>query len=118
VAVRIDSDRERHPSVVLAYRDEAKGAVAAVIELDKTIPFFGGVRWWFVCPSCKRRAAKLYIPMRHDSFLCRRCHGLTYQTSQDSHRFDNLFSSIAGDQGNEVRSALLKRYRVMVPGSP
>lgn len=110
VAVRIDSDQEHHPSVVLACRNEAKCAVATVIELDKTIPFFGGIRWWFVCPSCKRRAAKIYLPFRDDRFLCRHCHGLTYQSCQDSHRFDKLFFAIAGDQGNAARKALTKRF--------
>lgn len=48
----------------------------------------GGVRWWFVCPlvkngvACGRRARKLYLSGRY--FGCRRCHGLTYRSCQES----------------------------------
>jgi hypothetical protein len=48
----------------------------------------GGVRWWFVCPlargnvPCGRRVRKLYLSGRY--FGCRRCHGLTYRSSQES----------------------------------
>lgn len=36
----------------------------------------GGVRPWFVCPHCGRRAVKLYKYYR--PFLCRRCCGFGY----------------------------------------
>lgn len=113
VNIRITSSHGCTPTVVLTYqtdRREAASGVTSVVDLVKTFPFFGGVRWWFICPSCNRRAAKLYIPFRHDRFLCRRCHGLTYQSCQDSHRFDKLFFAIAGDQGKEIRKALVKRF--------
>lgn len=44
---------------------------------------FGGVRWWWSCPACGRRCAKLYRPLRGEAqrFRCRGCHRLTY-TSQ------------------------------------
>jgi hypothetical protein len=38
------------------------------VELTATVPRFGGLRWWFVCPlvvrgvSCCRRVGKLYLP--------------------------------------------------------
>jgi len=50
-----------------------------VIYLHSTVLHFGGVRWWFRCPGCERRCAKLY----HDPssvFLCRICQDLTYES--------------------------------------
>jgi hypothetical protein len=43
---------------------------------------FGGVRWWFCCPGCRRRCAKLYLP-RASAFRCRLCHDLSYQSCQE-----------------------------------
>jgi len=48
----------------------------------------GGARWWFTCPlaadgrACGRRVRKLYLRGTH--FGCRRCHGLTYRSCQES----------------------------------
>lgn len=112
VSVRITRSRGCAPTMALAYRidrGEAASGVNSVVALDKTFPFFGGVRWWFVCPACGRRTAILYARFGREEFLCRSCHGLTYQSSQDSHRFDKLFFAIAGDQGNEVRRAIVRR---------
>lgn len=114
VSVRVTNSRGPAPAVVLTYRtdgSEAARVVTAVVALDRTAPFFGGVRWWFVCPACGRRAAILYARLGREEFLCRRCHGLTYRSSQDSHRFDKLFFAIAGDQGKGVARALARRFR-------
>jgi hypothetical protein len=58
------------------------------VRLMTTACHLGGVRWWFVCPlvkdgvACGRRARKLYLCGRY--FGCRRCHGLTYTSTQES----------------------------------
>jgi hypothetical protein len=53
-----------------------------VIRLIKTQPHFGGQRFWFRC-ECGRRAGRLYLPTGETFFRCRRCHDLTYQSSQE-----------------------------------
>src|SRR5207253_2236084 len=58
------------------------------VRLVTTPCHLGGVRWWFVCPlsrggvACGRRPRKLYLVGRY--FGCRRCHGLTYTSTQTS----------------------------------
>jgi hypothetical protein len=52
--------------------------------LSSTTPYYGGIRWWFVCPKCGRRVAKLHTPSVTDCFLCRCCHALTYESAQSS----------------------------------
>lgn len=58
------------------------------VALAPTRPFFGGVRWWFLCPGlpsgarCKRRTTTLYLPMRVWAFACRVCHRLTCDSVQ------------------------------------
>jgi hypothetical protein len=72
------------------------------VKLLTTEPNFGGVRWWFACPftiegeRCNRRVAKLYLPPGEHEFGCRKCHDLTYQSSQESHKYDGLYAFWAG----------------------
>lgn len=46
----------------------------------------GTARLWFICPRCRRKVAKLYYyhlapgSAARSDLLCRRCHGLTYQS--------------------------------------
>ena len=57
---------------------------AQVIKLESTSPNYGGVRWWWLCPKCDRRAARLYLPNHERLFLCRLCHDLSYESAQAS----------------------------------
>jgi hypothetical protein len=58
------------------------------IQLEATLPRFGGHRWWFRCPMrlddglCGQRISKLYLPSGDPFFGCRSCHKLTYRSSQ------------------------------------
>jgi len=58
------------------------------ITLKGTIPNFGGIRWWFLCPlhnagtTCNRRVKKLFLPPRGQYFGCRNCFDLTYESAQ------------------------------------
>jgi hypothetical protein len=59
-------------------------SVDQLVEFSVTRPFFGGLRLWFACPACGRGARKLFLPPGGTEFGCRRCHGLTYMSSQES----------------------------------
>ena len=54
----------------------------AVVRLRPTHAHFGD-RWWFDCPECHRRAAKLY--WFSNLFQCRSCAGLRYWSSKNAH---------------------------------
>ena len=48
--------------------------------------FLGGYRWFFVCPKCKNRATKLFLPPteaknREQRYLCKNCHKLKNQSA-------------------------------------
>ena len=79
-------------------RRSRKEPVDLPILLQTTQPNFGGVCWWFTCPleldeaPCGRRVRKLYLPLGNLYFGCRHCHDLTYQSCQESHKFETLFS--------------------------
>lgn len=77
----------------LAYtvdRGQGKRAVEQAIHLQATSQHLGGRRWWFTCPGCGRRAAKLYTRPGADLFLCRGCHGLGYTSQRESPMFRAL----------------------------
>lgn len=52
------------------------------ISLETTTPHFGGVRFWFRCPRCNRRARTLFATKRELEPACRSCHGLQYRSAQ------------------------------------
>jgi hypothetical protein len=58
-------DRD-HASLRLQYSRTSWDGTKTVhdyrVELVTTIPPFGGVRWWFLCPRTGRLASKLYLP--------------------------------------------------------
>lgn len=41
---------------------------------------FGGVRYWFGCPSCGRRVGVLYLAPGDVYFRCRHCNNLSYHS--------------------------------------
>lgn len=47
--------------------------------------YLGGYRWFFLCPKCKKRSNKLFLPPldsnKEHIFACKKCHGLKNQSS-------------------------------------
>jgi len=70
-------------------RKDSREEVVVPVLMQKTYPYFGGVRWWFTCPCtvkckiCNRRVRKLYLPPGARYFCCRHCHDLTYRSVQE-----------------------------------
>jgi hypothetical protein len=56
--------------------------VAQEVYFDWTPCNYGGLRPWLICMACGGRVALLYL--RGKYFSCRRCHNLTYRSSQES----------------------------------
>lgn len=102
--------------VALRFRYTADGILQDYPVQVASVPMpRGGKRWFFLCPECGRKASKLYKKPGGARFACRTCLGLTYESCQESHRFDGLFSHIAssmggGISGKEVQR-ILKRSR-------
>jgi hypothetical protein len=64
------------------------------IRLVTSAPHFGGLRYWFECPSCQCRVGKLYAL---DSLACRKCHNLVYlRQYRKGPRFALLHASLTG----------------------
>ena len=80
------------PAFNLHYRWNVTDIVAIPIRLQSTNTQFGGQRRWFTCPlvmggvACNRRVGKLYLPPGARYFGCRKCHSLTYRSSQEAHQ--------------------------------
>jgi len=90
-------------------RDGTPRTTWAGLPVTTTIPRFGGLRYWFLCPRCGRRAGKLYdVSGPSSGWGCRRCHRLTYQ-SQHVYRSTNPL--LRGLQRIARLDALEARYR-------
>jgi hypothetical protein len=91
------------------------------VRLTTTVPRFGGIRWWFVCPQvrwdrpCGRRVGKLYLPPGGRYFGCRHCYDLSYTSSQESRKHDSVFRHLAAELGGDPRE--IKRLLYSVPPS-
>jgi hypothetical protein len=67
------------------------------LDFTYTTPYWGGMRYWLVCPDCKRRVGKLYRPNFERMFRCRSCYGLAYTSSQKhNHRVNLLIKKLKG----------------------
>jgi hypothetical protein len=61
---------------------------------------YGGFRYYFACPAvangvyCGNRVTKLFLPPAGKVFGCRQCYDLTYQSCQESHKYDKVFGHI------------------------
>lgn len=85
-AIQIEEDR-----LVLEYMycppEGDSQTVTQDIWFDHTACNFGGMRAWFSCPRCYRRAALIYAAGKR--FLCRKCCNLSYK-SQNWNKTDRL----------------------------
>lgn len=74
-----------HRRLILSYRSRSYGQeweeVRDYINLSETTPNYGGVRYWFLCPSCQKRRTNLY---GGTYFRCRVCRGLCYESQLES----------------------------------
>ena len=57
--------------------------VSYSVELDTTRCNYGAKRYWFLCPICKKRVAKIHLPPGRKYFACRACHFLTYRSCKE-----------------------------------
>lgn len=75
------------------------------VRLESLPLHFGGLRWWFHCPQCERRCAKLHL---REFFACRVCQGLAYQ-SQRLHRGFTFLTTLLRARGKPVSQAEVER---------
>lgn len=72
-----------------SYWDGEKEDFDYMIRLTTTPCYFGGYRYWFICPLtkngiyCGRRVGVLYLA--GDWFGCRECYDLAYDSQQETH---------------------------------
>jgi len=76
------------------------GSMEYKVGIERMACRFGGVRYWFLCPAvkdgvyCGNRVTKLFLPSGGSVFGCRQCYDLTYQSCQQSHKYDKVFGHI------------------------
>jgi hypothetical protein len=85
-------------------RKDAHENIKERIALLDTRPNRGGARRYLSCPfvsegeCCDNRVRILYLPPGERRFGCRKCHDLTYESSQTSHKYDGLCARMAGGE--------------------
>ena len=98
--VYILADLTNEPFVILMYTltgmDGNKTDYKSAISLVTTPCNFGGVRYWFACPSCGQRVGVLYLSPGDVYFRCRHCNNLSYN-SQNCCKMESL-----GDASRQI----------------
>jgi hypothetical protein len=91
LSYEVDTTNPAYSWIRLSYTITRTGdKVDYTLRLTSTRPYFGGLRWWFICPlsvngrSCNRRVGKIYLPPSGRYFGCRHCYDLTYRSSQEA----------------------------------
>lgn len=64
-------------SAQLQYRRGGWAYAVEYVALHPTFPHFGGIRYFWECPSCHKAARKLYLFQQR--FYCLRCHRVGYR---------------------------------------
>lgn len=64
-------------------KNGTQGDLLCTIELVTTPCPFGGRRFWFICPKCKKRVSVLY--KHYKNIWCRTCNNLTYISQLRTH---------------------------------
>ena len=81
--------------ISFTYKTLTSEQISQGIYLIPTTPNYGGIRWWFECPDCGKKAVKLYLA-KEPHFMCRKCANLTYNScinSRSSFDFAKLFTT-------------------------
>lgn len=96
--------------LVLSYHSNGQNHSYSV-PISTTPCNYGGVRYWFNCPNCHKRVAKLYF--KQSMFYCRSCHALNYATQQDT-KLDStrlVMYRIRDKLGWDYDGVLMPRYK-------
>lgn len=80
-------------SVIINATEEVE-KINYYVKLTRTPCYYGGYRWWFICPNlnCQKKVRVLYRSPNSKYYACRDCHNLTYGSRQDNRNLlDRLF---------------------------
>jgi hypothetical protein len=83
--------------------------IERAIQLRTSVPNYGGLRWWFVCPVTGNWTMKLHLPPGGSQWVSREGGGLTYLSCRESGRYRTLFARLARRMGTDqktVRAAI------------
>lgn len=81
-------------NVIVEWQRTQAAPQKQIIYTSQQPQYLGNYRYYLICPNCNNRYEKLYF---QHGFYCRKCLYLTYQSCQDSHKFDR-FAYLIGMQ--------------------
>ena len=110
ISYRVEANESGPCAIRLLYKitDRETGEQKSLdytIKLVSTACYFGGIRWWFICPlvingvDCGRRCRIIYLSPGAIYFGCRECHQLSYDSRQMS--------------GNRYYESFFRPYKMM-----
>ncbi len=91
-AIQTSFENQQKPHLRIVYDiypEEGKKRIDYNISLARSKCFYGGFRWWFLCPviACGKRVGVLYKAKNGAYFCCRHCQRLVYASKNLSKKF-------------------------------
>lgn len=94
-------------SYPMSSQENQQKEIKQTIYLTTTNCNFHGIRYWYIC-DCRKRVAMLYMPYFADSFKCRHCYNLTYESRNLSGKFKRIGNPLSFPE-LEILSKQVKR---------
>lgn len=80
-----------NPTLTLEFTHKTEEKVIQQITITSDPQPYGGRRYWMRCPFCIRKCNKLVCPPGAKYFGCRKCYDLSYNSCNESHKFDTFY---------------------------
>ena len=96
-----------NPTIEITFSPTEETERTQTVRLTQTPCYFGGFRWWLLCPNCNRRVFKLYLIAQ---YRCRHCHDLTYRSRKRNKR-SPTYPVIQELNRQDQLEKLLKHFR-------
>lgn len=89
-------------------RGDKKTDYSYRVGLTTTRTPWDSLRYWWTCPNCGGRCGTLYLPPGAHRFACRKCHDLTYTSSQESHKYEHFMGGMLIGTGLDMPPAVFE----------
>ena len=110
VVLRVEQFRQAllttAPTTTAPARYRAQVSTTPPLTIDAVLvphPIYRAGRLFLVCPACGHQIGRLYQPQEGWPLSCRRCHRLTYRSTQESKKLPTWLPAVLAGELSALR---------------